>query len=43
MSIAIKRVIASQGFVFRKRNYFDKLNLVIWFTQLLLSYVIALS
>ena len=43
MSIAIKRVIASQGFVSRKRNYFDRLNLVIWFVQLVVSYVIALS
>ena len=43
MRIATKRVIASQGFVSRKRNYFDKLNLAIWFLQLVVSYVIALS
>ncbi len=35
--------MSSSGFVYKKRNYFDKLNLAIWFVQLLISYVIALS
>lgn len=39
----MKSVISSQGFISRKRNYFDKLNIVIWFFQLLISYVVALS
>ncbi len=39
----MKSVISSQGFVSKKRNYFDKLNIIIWFTQLVLSYVVALS
>ena len=43
MGIATRRWIASQGFVTKKRNYFDKLNLGIWFLQLVVSYVIALS
>ncbi len=43
MAAATRRWIASQGFVSKKRNYFDRLNLVIWFLQLVVSYVIALS
>lgn len=43
MRVPTKRVVAAQGFVYRKRNYFDKLNVAIWFLQLLVSYVIALS
>lgn len=43
MRVPIKRFVAAQGFVSRKRNYFDKLNVAIWFLQLLVSYVIALS
>lgn len=39
----MKSVISSKGFVFKKRNYFDRLNIVIWFTQLVISYVVALS
>jgi hypothetical protein len=34
---------SASGVVLRKRNYFDKLNVLIWFTQLLISYVVALS
>ena len=43
MEIASRRVIASKGFVSKKTNYFDKLSLSIWFLQLVVSYVIALS
>ncbi len=43
MPIAVRRMIASRGFVTRKTNYFDRLNLGIWFLQLVVSYVIALS
>jgi hypothetical protein len=43
MRFSAKRVIASQGFVYKKRNYFHRLNLAIWFFQLVVSYVIALS
>ncbi len=39
----MKSVISSQGFVSKKRNYFDKLNVFIWFIQLVVSYVVALS
>lgn len=39
----MKSVISSKGFVSKKRNYFDKLNIFIWFTQLLISFVVALS
>lgn len=39
----MKSVISSKGFVSKKRNYFDRLNLIIWFTQLLVSFVVALS
>ncbi len=35
--------MSSKGFVSRKRNHFDKLNVGIWFLQLVVSYVIALS
>lgn len=47
--------MSSNGFVYKKRNYFDKLNnrinnrlnsnlnIMIWFVQLLISYLIALS
>jgi hypothetical protein len=35
--------LSSKGFVSRKYNNFDKLNVVIWFTQLLISFVVALS
>ncbi len=35
--------ISSNGFVSKKRNYFDRLNIGIWFLQLVISYVIALS
>lgn len=41
--VPTKRIVTAQGFVYKKRNYFDKLNVIIWFTQLLVSYVIALS
>lgn len=43
MKIPSQRVVVAQGFVYKKRNYFDKLNLIVWFLQLLLSYLIALS
>lgn len=39
----MKSVISSGGFVSRNRNNFDKLNLIIWFTQLVISFVVALS
>ena len=39
----MKSLMSSNGFVSRNRNYFDKLNLMIWFTQLLISFVVALS
>ena len=39
----MKSVISSNGFISKKRNYFEKLNLTIWFVQLLISYVVALS
>lgn len=39
----MKSVISSGGFVSKKRNYFDRLNVFIWFTQLLITFVIALS
>lgn len=39
----MKTVRCSQGFVSKKRNYFDKLNIFIWFIQLVVSYVVALS
>jgi hypothetical protein len=35
--------LSSKGFVSRKYNHFDKLNVAIWFTQLLISFVVALS
>jgi len=35
--------MSSSGFVYKKRNYFDKLNITIWFVQLLISYIVALS
>jgi hypothetical protein len=39
----MKSLISSNGFVSKKRNYFDKLNVIIWFTQLVISFVVALS
>lgn len=39
----MKSLISSAGFVSKKYNYLDKLNVFIWFTQLLISLVIALS
>lgn len=39
----MKSLISSQGFVSKKRNNFDRLNIIIWFTQLVISYVVALS
>ncbi|AGH96388.1 hypothetical protein A11Q_2172 [Pseudobdellovibrio exovorus JSS] len=39
----MKSIISSRGFVSKKRNYFDKLNLIIWFAQLLLSLAVAMS
>jgi hypothetical protein len=39
----MKSLISSNGFVSKKRNYFDKLNVIIWFTQLAISFVVALS
>lgn len=35
--------MSSKGFVYKKTNYFDKLNMIIWFVQLVLSFVVALS
>ena len=43
MKSVIKHVISSSGFVSRKHFNFDKLNVVIWFTQLVISFVVALS
>ena len=43
MKSASKLTVSSRGFVSRKYNYFDKLNVVIWFTQLAISLVVALS
>jgi hypothetical protein len=43
MRIPTKRIVAAQGFVSKKRNYFDKLNITIWFLQLVVSYIVALS
>lgn len=43
MKSAAKMTVSSRGFVSRKYNYFDKLNVVIWFTQLAISLVVALS
>lgn len=43
MRITTKRIVVAQGFVYKKCNYFDKLNIAIWFLQLVVSYVIALS
>lgn len=43
MGLAAGRIIASSGFVFKKTNYFDRLNLIVWFLQLVISFVIALS
>ncbi len=39
----MKLFISSNGFVSRKSNYFDKLSVGVWFLQLVISYVIALS
>jgi len=39
----MQSLISSNGFVSKKVNYFDKLNMFIWFTQLLISFVVALS
>lgn len=39
----MKSLISSNGFVSKKRNYFDKLNIIIWFTQLVISFAVALS
>lgn len=39
----MKLYVSSNGFVSRKTNYFDKLTVGIWFLQLVVSYVIALS
>lgn len=39
----MKYLISQSGLVLKKRNYFDKLNLAIWFTQLVISFVLALS
>lgn len=39
----MKTLLAQKGFVLKKRNYFDRLNIVIWFTQLVISFVLALS
>ncbi len=35
--------MSSNGFVYKKRNYFDKLNVFIWFMQLVVSLVVTLS
>jgi hypothetical protein len=43
MGIPAKRIVAAQGFVYKKTSHFDKLNVTIWFLQLVVSYVIALS
>lgn len=43
MKSVIKQVISSKGFVSRKHFNFDKLNVVLWFAQLVLSFVVALS
>lgn len=43
MKSVIKYVISSRGFVSRKHLTFDKLNVVLWFAQLVLSFVVALS
>lgn len=39
----MKSVLSSKGFISKKHNYFDKLNLFIWFAQLVISFVLALS
>ncbi len=39
----MKSMISSNGFVSKKHNYLDKLNVFIWFTQLVVSLVVALS
>ena len=43
MKSVSKLTVSSRGFVSKKYNYFDKLNVVIWFTQLAISLVVALS
>lgn len=35
--------MSSKGFVSKKHNHFDKLSVGIWFLQLVVSYVVALS
>lgn len=35
--------LSSKGFVSKKYNHFDKLVVVVWFSQLLISFVVALS
>lgn len=39
----MKNTKSGNGLVLKKRNYFDKLNLFIWFSQLVISFVIALT
>ena len=39
----MKSLMSSKGFVSKKYNIFDKLNVIIWFTQLVISFVVALS
>jgi hypothetical protein len=43
LSAGPMRTVSSKGFVSRKRNYFDKLTLLIWFLQLVVSFAVALS
>lgn len=38
-----KTLLSQSGFVSKKRKNFDKLNVFIWFFQLLITYVMALS
>ena len=39
----MKKTTSGSGLVLKKRNYFDKLGLFIWFTQLVISFVVALT
>jgi hypothetical protein len=41
--VYMRALISSKGFVSKKYNHFDKLIVVVWFTQLLISFVVALS
>jgi|GEM_PF-4740114 len=43
MSSIVMTIISTNGFVSKKRNYFERLTLLIWFIQLVISYVVALS